>query len=274
MRFALCPFLLIATIAVAQAQAPPSAASTQQEIAPPIAFEAVSVRRNPAPMGPTTAHFDFPADGDGLRMTDIVLGSIIGSFYGFNQDSQSGLPEWADTECYDILAKVAPSDLAAYHQLTKTQRNRMVQAVLEERFHLRTHIEERDRPNYSLIVAKGGAKIKPAPTDEVYTSGPKGADGRFQASLYIGPEGEQIAHGVSMEGFAKSLKSFAGRQVVDHTGLTGKYDFTFKWNGNLNDPDAPSLFTALEEQLGLKLEPARGPVQVLVIDHIERPSEN
>jgi uncharacterized protein (TIGR03435 family) len=240
-----------------------------------LTFDVVSVRRNLAAMGPDTARFDFPANGDGLTMTDILLSSIVGTFYGFNQDSQSGMPAWANAECYDIRAKVAESDLAAYHQLTRAQRNKMVQAVLENRFKLSTHQEQREASIYALTIAKNGPKIKEATPGEVYTSSPKGPDGQFQSgSLFIGGEGEQIAHAIPMSLFANSLKSLAGRQVVDRTGLTAKFDFTFKWNGNPNDPDAPSLFTALQEQLGLKLEPAKGMVQTLVIDHIERPSEN
>jgi uncharacterized protein (TIGR03435 family) len=238
----------------------------------PIKFDVVSIRRNPAMMGPTTARFEFPPDGDGLILTDIVLSSIVGSFYGFNQDSQIGMPEWANSECYDVQAKIADSDLAVYHTLTKEQRNRMVQAVLEERFKLQVHLEEKEAPIYALVVAKSGSKLKEAKSDEVYTSGPKGADGQFvRGTLFVSGDGEATAHAAGMSMFAKSLTQLAGRRVVDKTGLTGAYDFQFKWKLSNSDAEGPSVFTALEEQLGLKLEPTKGMVQTLVIDRIERP---
>lgn len=87
-------------------------------------------------------------------------------------------------------------------------------------------------------------------------------------------EGELTAKAIPLSIFAQSLKWYSGRQVVDQTGLPGKYDFTFKWTRNESAVDSPSLFTALQEQLGLKLEPIKGLVKTLVIDHIERPSEN
>jgi len=241
----------------------------------PLTFEVVSIRRNLAEMGPATAKFDFPANGDGLNLADIVLSSIVGSFYDHNQDTQSGMPAWANAECYDIRAKVAESDLAAYHALTKAQRNRMVQAMLEEKFKLQTHLGQKEAPIYELTVASGGSKLKPAVTGAIYTSGPKGPDGQFQSgTIFLSGPGEETAHAAPMHMLAGSLGQMAGRQVIDKTGLTGTYDFILKWSPDRDSADGPSLFTAIEEQLGLKLEPAKGMVETLIIDHIERPAEN
>jgi uncharacterized protein (TIGR03435 family) len=149
----------------------------------------------------------------------------------------------------------------------------MLQAVLAERFQMKVHQEDREAPIYALIVAKNGSKLKEATE--------AGAD-----SLNV-ERGQIIGHSLSLQELAKGLTGGnTGRVVVDRTGLTGKYDFTLTWTpdqgaappgpdgGATENVPGPSIFTAIQEQLGLKLEPAKGPVKTLVIDHIERPSAN
>ena len=150
----------------------------------------------------------------------------------------------------------------------------MVQALLIERFHLKMHHETRDLPAYAMTVAKGGVKLKPS-THE-------GGEMHLAAGKFEG-------RGVSIAEIDAPLATQPEirRPVLDKTGLTGKYDYVLQWvpetganaapGGEKNaTPDAsgPSLFTALQEQLGLKLEPTKAPADVVVIDHIEMPSEN
>jgi uncharacterized protein (TIGR03435 family) len=142
----------------------------------------------------------------------------------------------------------------------------MLQSLLADRFQLRVHYESRIQPIYELVLAKGGFKLKPLPADH-------------ERGGMSGRPGEMILHGMSIADLARSLSmsNEAGRAVVDKTGLTGNYEIDLKWtpDDQQGTPDAGStLFTALEEQLGLKLEPAKGPVDTLVIDHVEKPSEN
>ena len=184
------------------------------------------------------------------------------------------MPSWADSECYDIRTKIAERDLDAYHGLTKEQRRQMVRKVLEDRFKLRLHLEQKEAPMYALRISKHGLRISEAKPGQVYTSGPKGPDGKFQSSLFMSGPGEESANAVNMSLFASSLSEISGRPVTDETGFAGNYNFTFKWNAEFTETDAPSLFTALEEQLGLRLDPIKGSVPILVIDHIERPSVN
>jgi uncharacterized protein (TIGR03435 family) len=140
----------------------------------------------------------------------------------------------------------------------------MLQSLLADRFKLRLHYETREQPIYELVVAKGGLKLKPLPPDQ------RPGGGRFV-------RGEIALNGRSVATLAHFLTQFAGRSVVDKTSLAGNYDIDLKWtpDDQQGTPDAgPTLFTALQEQLGLKLISAKGPVQVLVVDHAERPSEN
>lgn len=186
------------------------------------------------------------------------------------QDYPPGLPAWADKDRFDIEAKANDDNVATIQKLSGKeleQFNReMLQSLLADRFKLRVHYESTLQPVYELVLAKGGTKLKPLPADR------KPGWGKFD-------RGELILHGRSIADFAHflSMSQSAGRTVVDKTGLTGKYDFDLKWTPDDQQGTAdagPSLFTALEEQLGLKLVPAKGPVDTLVVDHAEKPSEN
>lgn len=138
----------------------------------------------------------------------------------------------------------------------------MMQALLIDRCKLKFHFEKKELPVYDLVIARNGTKMKEAPQDEVETAGMEG-----------GEVIKLIAHALSMESFMPTLSGMDGRLVVDKTGLGDKrFDFTLHWS-----PDAgsgPTLFTALEEQLGLKLVPSKESVNVLMIDQMERPSAN
>ena len=186
------------------------------------------------------------------------------------KDYPAGLPPWADKDSFDVEAKANDDTVAAIRKLSSKEQEQltrdMLQSLLADRFQLRVHYESKMQPIYELVLAKGGSKLKPLPAEK------KPGWGKID-------RGEYRLHNKSITEFADGLSvwNVAGRAVVDKTGLIGNYDVDLKWtpDGQQGTPDSgPTLFTALEEQLGLKLEPAKGPVNTLVIDHVEKPSEN
>jgi len=215
--------------------------------------------------------------GDMYRATKVTLKILMAYAYKVGRaDLIFGLPGWADSSRFDLNVKVSDPDKRALDKLTREQRQAMLRAVLEDRFHLKVHWETKDMPVYELVVAKGGPKFK--------DTSPESAEGKALTSQRLGKESmsinnrEMAAYGVRMGALSGYLSQELHRTVVDKTGLTGNYDFTLKWAPE--DPaaessgDKPTMVTALQEQLGLKLQPARGPVETLVVDHVEMPTEN
>jgi len=225
-----------------------------------------------------------------------------------------GGPSWIDNEPYNIEAKIPDDEMARMQTMTLEQRQAesrmMQQTLLADRFKLKAHLETREMPIYELVVAKGGPKLKevaafvppPPPQPGAQAAGPRppglpGPGGPMPAMTH-GIRTLRKDGGIEMTVMSMTLDAVAGgsslglndRPVVNKTGLTGAYDFTLTWTpspGSMpgppgmpqppsaqSDSSGPSLFTAVEEQLGLKLVPSKGPVEVLVIDSIERPSEN
>ena len=168
----------------------------------------------------------------------------------------------------------------------------MMKAALADRMKVAVHIESRDASVYNLVVAKNGPKFKEAQTTDTAALKERHPDGMAipgGTMMSRGSDGELNFFGASMESLTQVLSSIAGRPVQDRTGLTGRYDFSVQIG--LPPPPPPgqqlagpsvgavdsttsSIFTTVQEQLGLKLEPAKGTVETLVIDHVERPSEN
>jgi uncharacterized protein (TIGR03435 family) len=181
-----------------------------------------------------------------------------------------GMPEWANitnSGGYEINAKVAAQDVARYGKLSREEKLQMLQPLLEDRFRLKAHLETRVMPVYELVVAKGGPKLKEATADESVKAPRLGG-------VAIG---KIVSVASPLKDLALFLTSEVDRPVVDRTGLTGKYDFTFEYMpaaSALAESEGPSIFTVVQEQLGLKLEPVKAPMDVMVIDHIERPSAN
>jgi uncharacterized protein (TIGR03435 family) len=179
-----------------------------------------------------------------------------------------GLPGWANSERFDVDAKADDETAAAMQNLPRTeqweQMQTMLQQALADRFKLRAHNEAREGPIYELVAAKGGFKLKEALASEHSRGNLWGHD---HIQVRTGP----------ISGLVFALSDVLSRNVVDKTGLSGNYDIDLKWtpDDQQGTPDAgPTLFTALEEQLGLKLVPAKGPVDTFVVDHVERPTEN
>jgi|ERR1017187_4276727 uncharacterized protein (TIGR03435 family) len=218
-----------------------------------VEFEVATVRPAPAQgfaysMG---MHFD-PAQ---VRFTNMSMEWYITWAYGLKEFQLSG-PDWMAAERYDITAKIPAG--AKMQQFPS-----MLQKLLEQRFQLKYHRESRVLPAYALVTAGGGLKIHPSQTA-------KGA------TTQSGP-GHLESHECSLPSLADSLSGSVDRPVVDETGVPGVFDITLDWAVDEEHEAAgiPSIRVALEEKLGLKLEPRKLPVEMLVIDHVDKkPSEN
>jgi len=215
----------------------------------------------------------FNNTADGIQVRGFSVQMLIRAAYGIDDDRISGAPGWLNSELYEVQAKVAGTDVPALGKLTKEQRRLMLQPLLAERFQLKTHPEKQVRPVYELVAANGGMKLKASP--------PPGPGDPSEPKMRMSGHGELIAERFPMALLTQWLSLHAGRPVVDRTGAAGTYDFTLQWSpeeGAASGGEGPgayaSMFTALQQQLGLKLVAARDPVDVLVIDHVERPSEN
>jgi uncharacterized protein (TIGR03435 family) len=191
-----------------------------------------------------------------------------------SEDAVVGLPGWAESARFDIEAKADADSVAAMKKMkpddASAMRRAMMQAMLIERFKLKLHGETRDLPVYLLQVAKGGSKLT-AFDDSVLTE-----DGKSRGGSMGIDNGHMVAVGVPMDNLTRTLSRRLHRIVVDRTGLKGKYDFTmdFPRDDGAGDADGPSVFTVIQETLGLKLEGSKAPVPVVVVDGVEQPSEN
>jgi bla regulator protein BlaR1 len=201
----------------------------------------------------------------------LLIGFAYNVPFGFERRRVLGGPDWLDSDQYEIQAKIEDSLYAAMQKITPTQQQEQVslmeQSLLADRFRLKVHFETREMAAYALVIAKSGPKLSPAKDGE-------------STRLSLG-QNTMTATAITVDQWIHS-PFVGGRMVMDQTGLTGKYDFTLTWSeqspaegtGLDSGPDAPSLFTAVQEQLGLKLIPTKAPVEIIVIDHVERPSEN
>lgn len=223
----------------------------------------------------------------------------------------SGGPNWIDSDRYDIDAKLEDSQVAELQKLSDTDRilqvRRMVQGLLADRFKLVVNDTTETRPVYALVIAKGGLRMKETtpcsapppgfvpPPPPPPPPGPSPVAPREPATptqpQIAGRLGDFAACELPVKGLVRMLQLSLDRPIVDQTGLTGNYSFELKWTPDFNPPGAtpgaspgaeappsdasgPSIFTAIQEQLGLKLEPTKGPVETLEIVHIEKPSAN
>jgi bla regulator protein blaR1 len=205
---------------------------------------------------------------------------LIESAYNLPPDSKRvvGGPDWLRQDIqYEIQAKIEDSLFAAMQKMTPAQQREQVdlmqQSLLADRFKLKVHFETREMPVYALVVAKGGPKLTPAKDGEPTRLG----------MLNNEQGAEMVATSVTLDQLVHApFFKPGGREVVDQTGLKGAYDFTLKSGSEQisaiqpeqEGRDEPSLFTAIQEQLGLKLVPSKAQVEVIVIDHVEQPSAN
>jgi uncharacterized protein (TIGR03435 family) len=210
-----------------------------------------------------TGGWAFPTNGHHVSGTNVDLVTLIKIAYGIHGKQIVGAPEWLSKDHYDINGVPDAPGVPNFEQTRE-----MYRKLLADRFHLVFHRETREIPIYALTIAKGGPNLKPAGPDETTNTGNSGAPGERITKF----------RSMSMPNFALNMNLYEDRPVRDQTGLSGKFDFTLRWSTDVAhaaDVDAaPSLFTAVKDQLGLRLEAVKGPAEVFVIDHVERPSEN
>jgi uncharacterized protein (TIGR03435 family) len=223
-----------------------------------------------------------------FRAINWSIENLISIAYGVDQFSIEGAPKWPWPTLFAIQAKGDREADAKMAALTKEQQNaeqqHMLQALLEERFKLKVHWKTKEGDVYNLVVAKGGSKLGAEGSMPPSAKELKDFEGHPVRALYQKNDEKGydfIAHGCPMSQWVVILTGQFGRPVIDKTGLTGKYDFVLKYKGRWDrDRDAddldpmPPMDRALQEELGLKVEAAKGPVKVLVIDHIDKPSAN
>ena len=283
--------VLLAALAapIVHGQTPPVAgANASADLA---AYDVVSVK----PLAPNARIIiGVRNTADGIVVESATVFLLMRDAYGgfakvTTEDSVIGLPDWAKTEYFSLQAKMSPEQAAEFAKLNKDERDQqrtaMLQALLADQFKLKLHHETRQVPDYELTVAKAGPKFTEG---DINPNGPKDKDGKPIVGSFMranGQLGNQLAQAYSMESLAAFLSApvvGVGRIVKDKTGLSGKYSFALTFApqlpsapepaGEARAPDPrPSIFTALQEQLGLKLVPGTGTVDVLVVDRVERP---
>lgn len=253
-------------------------------------FEVVSIRQNKTGVSAKPGVLQLGSTPDGWHMINSPLTAAIlvayvpqsggSAFYG--GDNLIGFPEWTKNERYDIDAKVFEADQAEWQKPTSqpAMLQARIQAMLAERCKLVVHRDTKEVPVYSLVIGKNGPKFKQASPDDPHPSGQALPGGGV---VVVENGGTLHFYGAPVNTLASVLSSAAGRPVQDKTGLTGRYDFqlqrpttsgpsTQQEASSASDP-GHSIFSVVED-LGLKLQPVKGSVETLVLDHIERPSEN
>jgi bla regulator protein blaR1 len=238
---------------------------------PAYTYDVASIHRS-APMPDFGWSWDTAAHG-GLKTTNTTVLDLLKLAYQVQTYQIIGAPGWASSEHYDITLTPAAPDIAELNTFNATEAARRernwqrLQAVLHDRFGLVLRAETHELPVYALVQGRNGAKISRA-------------DGQPSSFIGNGP-GRITATAQRMARLATFLSGELGRPVNDETGLDGQYDFKLEWtpdpapsDKSNNAPLGRSIFTALADQLGLRLESKKGPVQVYVIEKIEHPSEN
>lgn len=279
-----------------------TAGAFAQQAAPP-QFEVTSIK----PSDPNDRRMMFRMmPGGAVNLHGITLKALVQQAYDVRDFQVSGGPGWIGADKYDITAKAEnasgetppdPRQLSEEQRKTFQEQTRLrLQALLADRFQLKIHRETKELPVYALVVAKNGPKLKENPGEN---------PGLGKGMMRMSP-GQLVGQQVGMAFLVQSLAQMVSRTVLDQTGLRGIYDFELNFASDQGrgavfgggpgdgpppppppgagpglikepppaDPNGPTIFTALQEQLGLKLESHKGPVEIIVIDHVEKPSEN
>ena len=248
------------TAAVPQ-RSQPSTAATR--------FEVASIRRNPGKgLGRISTE-----PGGRFVVTNMTLDTVITSAFGIRGFQLVDAPRWVYVEKYDILARTGLDDYPSVVAMRP-----VIQALLAERFQLEVSREPREMQTYALVRLRPDALGPQLVQSKADCRSPESRDLANPVRCGTDSPGDGVitGKGSASVSLANILGAFAGTFVDDETGLTGAFDFTLKWNPNLNDDpaDGVSMFTAVQEQLGLKLDPRRRAVDVIAIKRIERPTEN
>lgn len=206
----------------------------------------------------------FNAVGDRYMIGGRTVVSLMMYAYSIGQHQIVGAPAWAGTERFDIEGKTDTPGEPSVHQ-----QQEMLQKLLADRFGLRFHRETRELPVYAIQIAKGGPKLKPAAHPD--------AEPDQDASSH-GSEVTVTITSATMADFIMGMQFFLDRPLVDRTGIAGRHDFTLRYTydeAHATDPNGPpGVFTAIKDQLGLRLDAVKAPISVYAIDHVEQPSAN
>ncbi|MFZ0340491.1 MAG: TIGR03435 family protein [Terracidiphilus sp.] len=247
---------------------------------PTLTFDVATIRPAPPPDATFHVSVSSPPHSSRFEATNLPIKALLQIAYGFDAPVV-GAPDWVANTFYTIQARSDEAADARLARLTdneaRLEKRNAIRVLLAERFGLKTHLETRNSSIYNLVVDKGGVKMQPVP--------PPPADGEAPPPLRpsdVQAHGSQ--HGLEFIGSNASMRAISGAlgamveaPVVDKTGLTGIYNYTLQFGRDWSDhdPDSwPSIFTAVQEQLGLKLEAAHESVPNLVVDHITKPTEN
>ncbi len=253
-----------------------------------LAFEVVSIR----PSDPQSSRHDLKITADGYHVLGLPLLRQIANAYSpqigttvpLAADRVKGYPAWVATENYDIEAKISESDQAEWQrsQTRAAMLRAMLRQMFAERCHLKAHREVKQGAVYSLVIGRNGPKLKESDPNEVHPAGTSLPGGGF---LVTDAKGMTV-YDATISSFLALVTSVGSglRPIEDDTGLTGRYDFTDTGSGSADSTqdgkdgtvasDPQPTFSSYLKKFGLELRPATGPVETLVIDHIERPSAN
>lgn len=273
--------LLAASAALGQAGSSPIAPSAKTAVPAPAApvFEVAAIHLN---KDDRTGHSHIVSSSHDGNFTaiNVSLKSLLQWAFNIPDSRILGGPAWLDSVKFNIEARaddsIADQLKALASDAGRLEKRQMLQALLADRFQLKTHQESRDLPIYTLVVAKKGPKFQPSQVNGTTVNSGRG-------EITVRGSDNTIAL------LADALGRALGRPVLDKTGLSGRYDLTLKWTPDevadrrsgsspasvsLSDSSLPSIFTAIQEQLGLKLKSGKGPVPVLIVDSVQMPSEN
>jgi uncharacterized protein (TIGR03435 family) len=257
--------LLSPTAALAQLEHKgPKEAMALADSTPP--FDVASVKQNKS----ADQSGNMSIRDNVFTATNMPLSSIIEFAYDIRSDQIIGLSGPVSSAHFDIEAKVVPPDGGPMPKLDDTVLQAMIIPLLADRFHLKAHLQSKTMPVYDLVVDHGGPKFKFTDEDDDQTNSSINMKASNSNNILT-------AKDASMSDIAAALSDEVHRQVIDKTGLKRGADITLKWTSDEaadQGGTVVSIFTAVEEQLGLKLQPAKGPVDTLVIDHAEMPSAN
>jgi bla regulator protein BlaR1 len=267
----------------------PQSRGAQSQDGPRPSFEVASIKPNNSGDGRIAV---MAQPGGRFVATNVPLKLLMRNAYRVQDFQISGGPSWINSDRFDVEAK-------ADGAVNGEQVALMLQSLLEERFKLNIHRETKELPVYALVVGKDGQKLQQTQSDTTAPaalppSGPPGERGAGPRRGFMIGRGQLEATAADISQLTTVLSQQVGRTVIDKTGLKGLFDFKLKWTpepGQPNpfglpagpggpdigppiDPNGPSIFTAVQEQLGLKLESQRGPVEIIVIDSVDKPSEN
>jgi uncharacterized protein (TIGR03435 family) len=272
----LAALLVFVPVLCAHAQTP---IVEEPNYTPTLTFDVATIRLAPPPDANFHVSVSSPPHSSRFEATNLPIKALLQIAYGF-EAPVTGAPDWATNTFYDIQAR---SDEAADARLAKLTTNEVrlekrnaIRVLLTERLGLKTHLETRNSAIYNLVLGKGGSKLQVVPPP------PEGQALATPPPANVQAHGSQ--HGLELDGsnapmraLTATLGAMVEAPVVDKTGLTGTYNYTLQFGRewSAHDPDSwPSIFTAVQEQLGLKLEAVHETVPNLVVDHITKPTEN